>query len=155
MRKGAVIAIILISSMLAFLQPVLAEPTAWMEPQHPTDRDHISLYCRAPGAYDARFTVCSDDGSVCYLTMNETRIDSETWKVDIYGTLKAGTKAHYEVTVTYQNETTGNESTETIGPYHFTVESSLPRPEEDSTPLGAWIILSAAGISAFLWRKRR
>ena len=151
-HRAAVHALLLIT-VLTGLSSAVTQPTAWMEPEHPTERDHISIYCRAPGAYDVRFNVCSDDGEICYLLMNQTKIDSETWKVDVFGTLKAGTKAHYEVTVIYQNETTGNETKKTLGPVHFTVGSSPGLKEDDSTPsIGTIMAIGAVAISALAWR---
>ena len=153
MKKLIVLAIFLLTSTLAFTyySQAYEGPRAWMEPEHPTDKDHIALYCRAPGAYDVRFTLCDDDTGMCYILMNETKTDSQTWKIDLYGTLKAGTRAHYEVTVVYQNESTGNESEKVLGPYHFVVESG-----ERSTPsLGLISVISAISISSVLWRMRR
>jgi hypothetical protein len=132
---------LLMSAMYGYAQ---SSPQAWMEPEHPTDHDHISIYCKAPGAYDVRFNVCSDNGTLCYMLMNQTKVDSETWKIDVYGTLKAGTHAHYEVTVIYQNGTTGNESEKHLGPVHFTVESSTPF-------IGPAVFIITLTISAIAW----
>ncbi len=146
---------IMLLSMFMLLQPVFAEtqPEAWMEPENPTDEDTIRFYCRAPGAYEVKFNICSDDGSICYLQTNHGKTDSETWWVEV-DPMKVGTKAHYEVTIVYQNDTTGNESEVNIGPYHFEVDASL-RPETDDTtpsPAVALIILTVA-ISATIWGK--
>ncbi len=146
------ILLVLTLSMLALVRPVLAEPSTWMEPQHPTDKDTVRFYCRAPGAYDVRFDICADNGTVCYLQSSHGKTDSDTWWVEVEH-MDAGTRAHYEVNITYQNESTGNETYETLGPYHFTVgrSSSL-----DTTPFpGVLAVLSAICISAFIRRKMR
>jgi len=155
MRQGILISIILLSSVLAILQPVLAEPTTWMEPGHPTDKDTIRIYCRAPAAYDVSFNVCADNGTVCYFQSAHGKTDSETWWVEV-GPLPAGTRAHYEVTVIYQNETTGNESTVEHGPVHFEVSKSLEVKEDDSTPFPGIIFVAATiMVSAYVWGKFR
>ena len=151
MKPSVLISLLLISTMLMGNVMALEQPKAWMEPEHPTDKDHISIYCKAPGAYDVQFNVCADNGTVCFMLMNQTKIDSETWKVDVYGTLKAGTKAHYEVTVVYQNETTGNEGYKHLGPVHFTVESA-PTSSGNNTPsIGAIMAIGAVTVSALAW----
>ncbi len=156
MRHAIVISVLLLSSLLAILQPVLAaEPTAWMEPEHPTDKDTIRFYCRAPGAYDVSFNICSDDGTVCYFQSGHGKTDSDTWWVEV-GPLEAGTRAHYEVTITYQNETTGNESHINLDPVHFEVTGSVTPPANDSTPFpGLLTVFAAITVSAFVWRKVR
>ncbi len=154
--RAVLLTLILSAIMLSQTAQVLAEnPQTWMDPEKPSDKDVIRFYCRAPGAYDVSFNICADNGTVCYPRLNHGKTDSDTWWVEV-GPLKAGTRAHYEVTITYQNETTGNESTVKLEPVHFEVAGSLTPPADNGTPFpGLSAMLAAIVISALVWRKVR